>query len=88
MQDLRYTVDGSTWKESKSFFTGQKEKVVMGRNFFVCFTAPDNNSTFLLFSFFYQTFFFTTTSPSHETARVITIYSTTVSCLEAAFGNI
>lgn len=49
-QELRYTTDGVTWKQMTSFSTGEKENVVMGKNYFIRFTAPDNNSLVILCS--------------------------------------
>lgn len=88
-QELRYTVDGLTWQAATSFLTGEKENVVMGKNFFIGFTAPDNHSTSLISPFFpSQTSFCTTISPFPETVAARTISSTTASFPAAAFATI
>ena len=47
--ELRYTTDGETWAKSRPFGSHEAENVVMGKNFYIQFTAPDDNSMLLKF---------------------------------------
>ena len=42
--ELRYTTDGHSWAKMRVFQTGEIVSVVMGRNYYIQFIAPDNAS--------------------------------------------
>lgn len=42
--ELRYTTDGHSWAKTRVFQTGEIVPVVMGRNYYIQFIAPDNAS--------------------------------------------
>ena len=46
--ELRYTTDGETWAKSRPFGSTEVENVVMGKNFYIQFIAPDDNSGMLI----------------------------------------
>ena len=47
--ELRYTTDGETWAKSRPFGSLEAENVVMGKNFYIQFIAPDDNSMVVIF---------------------------------------
>lgn len=42
--ELRYTTDGETWAKKRSFGSNEAENIVMGKNYYVQFIAPDDSS--------------------------------------------